>query len=50
MMETIEEQLKSNFYNNPAIKKLLKQNKLDVATNVKSPFTAATELLKTYFK
>lgn len=50
MMETIEEQLKSNFYNNPAIKKLLQQNKLDVATNVKSPFTAALELLKTYFK
>ncbi|WP_396178184.1 methylmalonyl Co-A mutase-associated GTPase MeaB [Flavobacterium sp.] len=50
MMETIDEQLRSNFYNNPDIRKLLEENKAAVATNVKSPFAAATELLQNYFK
>jgi LAO/AO transport system kinase len=50
MMETINEQLKSNFYNHPEIKSLLEQNKLAVASNKKSPFAAALELLSTYFK
>jgi LAO/AO transport system kinase len=50
MMETINEQLKSNFYNNPEIVKLLEENKLAVASNKKSPFLAALELLSSYFK
>jgi LAO/AO transport system kinase len=50
MMETINEQLKSNFYNHPEIIKLLEENKKAVATNQKSPFAAAAELLSTYYK
>jgi len=50
MMETINEQLKSNFYNHPEIIKLLEKNRLAVASNKKSPFSAAMELLNTYFK
>lgn len=50
MLETINEQLKSNFYNNPEIVKLLEENKLAVASNKKSPFLAALELLSSYFK
>jgi LAO/AO transport system kinase len=50
MMETINEQLKSNFYNHPEIIKLLKETKLDVAASRKSPFSAALELLSKYFK
>ena len=50
MMETINEQLKNNFYNDLEIIKLLEANKKAVATNKKSPFTAALELLSVYFK
>jgi len=50
MMETINEQLKSNFYNHPEIIKLLEENKKEVASNKKSPFSAALELLSAYFK
>jgi LAO/AO transport system kinase len=50
MIETINEQLKSNFYNHPEIVKLLEENKKAVSSNTKSPFTAALELLSTYFK
>ena len=50
MMETINEQLKSNFYNHPEIIKLLDKNKLAVSLNQKSPFSAALELLSKYFK
>ncbi len=50
MMETINEQLKNHFYNHPEIIALLEQNKLDVASNKKSPFSAALELLSKYFK
>lgn len=50
MMETINEQLKNNFYNDPEIIKLLEENKKAVSTNKKSPFTAALELLSVYFK
>ncbi len=50
MMETINEQLKNHFYNHPEIITLLEQNKLDVASNKKSPFSAALELLSKYFK
>lgn len=50
MMETINEQLKSNFYNHPNIIELLQKNKEAVANNEKSPFVAAMELLNVYFK
>jgi len=50
MMETINEQLKSNFYNHPYIIKLLEENKKAVANNELSPFAAAMNLLKKYFK
>ena len=50
MMETINEQLKSNFYNHPEIIKQLEENKKAVASNLKSPFSAALELLSKYFK
>jgi LAO/AO transport system kinase len=42
--------LKSNFYNHPEIIKLLEENKKAVATNRKSPFTAALDLISAYFK
>ncbi|WP_293872478.1 methylmalonyl Co-A mutase-associated GTPase MeaB [Flavobacterium sp.] len=48
MMETIDEQLKSNFYNQPEIIKLLEENKKAVANNEISPFAAAFNLLKKY--
>ncbi len=50
MMETINEQLKSNFYNHPDIIKLLEENKKAVANDELSPFAAAVSLLGKYFK
>ena len=49
MMETINEQLKSNFYNHPEIAALLETNKKAVANNELSPFAAAMNLLEKYF-
>jgi LAO/AO transport system kinase len=50
MMETINEQLKDNFYNHPEIQKLLTSTKKAVSTDEISPFAAAQLLLKKYFK
>lgn len=50
MMETINEQLKSNFYNHPEIIKLLESNKKAVQNDEISPFAAAMILLDEYFK
>ena len=50
MLETINEHLKNNFYNNQEIKKLLDKNKKAVQKNEISPFIAAMNLLKAYFK
>jgi len=50
MLETINEQLKSNFYNNPEIQQLLDSNKKAVQNDEISPFAAASLLLKKYFK
>ena len=50
MMETINEQLKNNFYNHPDMIKLLEENKKAVANNEISPFAAAQILLLKYFK
>jgi LAO/AO transport system kinase len=50
LLETINDQLKNNFYNNPEIIQLLKENKKAVQNNEVSPFAAANLLLKSYFK
>ena len=50
MMETINEQLKSNFYNYPGIAELLEENKKAVQTDKISPFAAALVLLEKYFQ
>ncbi|MFB9110978.1 methylmalonyl Co-A mutase-associated GTPase MeaB [Flavobacterium gyeonganense] len=50
MIETINEQLKQNFYNQPEIISLLEQNKKAVQNNEISPFAAAQLLLNKYKK
>lgn len=50
MMETINEQLKTHFYNQPNITELLETNKKAVHDNRISPFVAAQNLLDSYFK
>lgn len=50
MLETINEQLKNNFYTHPEIMNLLEANKKAVANNEISPFAAAQILLSKYFR
>jgi len=50
MMETIDEQLKMHFYNQPKIIDLLESTKNAVQDNAISPFAAAKILLDNYFK
>lgn len=50
MMATINEQLKSHFYQHPEIIALLEQNKEAVQNDELSPFAAAMILLEKYFK
>jgi len=50
LLETIDEQLKSNFYNNPTIQTALNTLKKAVSTDEISPFAAAQLLLEKYFK
>jgi LAO/AO transport system kinase len=50
MLETINEQLKSDFYNQAEIQKLLEENKKAVQNNEISPFEAAQKLLDIYRK
>ena len=50
MLESINEQLKLNFYNHPKIQKLLNSTKKAVQNDAISPFAAAQLLLETYFK
>lgn len=49
MIETIDEQLRNNFYNRPEIAKLLEQKELKVLNNQQSPFTAARDVLDYYY-
>lgn len=49
LTETINEQLKTDFYNRPGIAALLEENKLLVQQNLLSPFAAAQLLLEAYF-
>ena len=50
MLETINEQLKTNFYTHPEIQKLLESTKKAVSTDELSPFAAAQLLLEKYLK
>ena len=50
MLETINDQLKSNFYSSSAIQQLLDSTKKAVQNDEISPFAAASLLLEKYFK
>jgi LAO/AO transport system kinase len=50
LLETINTQLKTNFYNHPEIQNLLEESKKAVQKEEISPFAAAQILLKKYFK
>ncbi len=49
MYETIDSQLKANFYQNPKIQKLLFENEQKVISNELSSFIAANKMLDKYF-
>lgn len=50
MFETIDEQLRAHFYNNPDIERLLADKEARVLSNRQSSFTAARDVLDFYFK
>lgn len=50
MYETINEQLRSSFYNNPEIRRQLAEAEKTVLQGHKTSFAAAGQLLKEYFK
>ena len=50
MYETINEQLRLGFYNNPVIEQLLQQTERSVLEGKQTSFMAAQSLLDTYFK
>ncbi len=49
MYESINEQLRNNFYNNPRIKEMLPDSERIVLAGGKTSFSAASELLEAYF-
>ncbi|GEC73699.1 methylmalonyl-CoA mutase metallochaperone MeaB [Flavobacterium flevense] len=49
LLETINDQLKQNFYGNTEIQNLLEKTKKAVQNNESSPFAAAQLLIETYF-
>lgn len=49
MRETIDEQLRANFYQMPEVRALLEQKELRVLNNEQSSFTAAKDVLDFYF-
>ncbi len=49
MYETIDEQLRANFYRNPEIESLLAEKESRVLANHQSSFTAARDVLDRYF-
>ncbi|MDE6272764.1 MAG: methylmalonyl Co-A mutase-associated GTPase MeaB [Muribaculaceae bacterium] len=49
MIETIDETLRSRFYNTPEVAALLEQKELRVLNNEQSSFTAARDVLDFYF-
>ena len=50
MYETINEQLRQNFYNNPEIREQLKHAELSVLQGQKTSFVAAGDLLDLYYR
>jgi LAO/AO transport system kinase len=48
MYETVDNQLKRNFYHHPLVKEKIAEMELKVTGNRKSPFAAAGELLRLY--
>lgn len=50
MYETINEQLRLSFYNNPSLQQLLDEAEKRVLAGEKTSFAAATDLLKKYFR
>lgn len=50
MIETIDEQLRNNFYQTPEVAALLEQKELRVLNNEQSSFTAAKDILDFYFE
>ena len=49
MYETIDDRLRSRFYNDPEIAAMLSQKEARVLNRLQSPFTAASDLLDFYF-
>lgn len=49
MLETINEQLRNDFYRRPEIRALLEQKELRVLNNEQSSFTAAHDVLERYY-
>ena len=49
MFETIDEQLRRNFYDNPEVAALLAEKERRVLENLQSSFTAARDVLDLYF-
>ena len=50
MIETIDEQLRHNFYSRPDVGALLEQKEQRVLNNMQSPFTAAKDVLDFYYE
>ena len=50
MMETIQEEILKHFFQTNGMELLIEKNKKAVQENEKSPFAAASEILKSYFK
>jgi len=49
MYETINEQLRAHFYNNPEVERMLAEREVRVLNNTQSSFTAARDILNFYF-
>ncbi len=49
MYETINEQLRAHFYNNPDVERMLAEREVRVLNNTQSSFTAARDILNFYF-
>ena len=49
MYETIDEQLRRNFYNNPEVERMLREKEARVLSNLQSSFTAARDVLDCYY-
>ena len=49
MFETINEQLRNHFYNNPEVDAMLREKEARVLNNQQSSFTAARDVLDFYF-